>query len=153
MKATPAHWPASDAVERGVMGAPDKTCLNFELHERNDKARLRRAIFVKWVSLMATTSAGIPLRTWCLPCNPEGLQTPIDHVSVSGPGTRASPMRHIVKIKRQVKKARKGRQNPWVTLAKLGQATGLPSFHSVRGFLAKIVSIRAIWSVNIDCIC
>ena len=45
-------------------------------------------------------------------CSPDGLQHPNFHVQLSGPGTRASPMRHVVKTKRNVKKARKGARSP-----------------------------------------
>ena len=151
MKATPDQLPASLASDLGRRGAPVSTCLNFELVDRKDIARLQRAALVRCVSEMATTPASMLDKMWCLPCNPDGLQIP-SFQGASGPGTRASPTRHIVKIKRMDKIALKGRDSPGVNLA-LGKKPEPPCLHSVRGFFARMASMRLIWSVSIVDMC
>ena len=61
-------------------------------------------------------------------------------------------MRNVDKIKHRDKSARIGRQSPGVTRA-VGTKAWPSCFHSVRGFLARMVSILAIWSVSMFCIC
>ena len=152
VKATPAHPPASLALDRSDIGAPVTACLNWDFKDRKLAARCWLAALERCVSLKAKTSALTEDKTWCLPCSPDGLLIPNDHVASAGPGTRASPMRHIVNIKTSAKIALSGRNAHGVTLA-LGFATGPPNPHSVRGFFAKMASMRSIWSESMCCIC
>ena len=142
MKATPDQLPASLASDLGRSGAPVSTCLNFELVDRKDMARLRRAALVRCVSETATTLASMLDKMWCLPCNPEGLQIPSFH-EASGPGTRASPTRYKDKIKTMDKIALNGWKSRGIALAP-GEQPELPCLHSVLGFFAKMASMRLI---------